>query len=77
MRGTAAGSHLPLPKSWPRRVRSAVVHAVAMANVVSAATRSRAENHFSARVRLQAENHRLRNEISLLNEELRIKDARM
>jgi putative transposase len=67
----------PLPKGWPRRVRSAAVHAVSMANVVFTVTRSRAENHFNARVRLQAENDRLRNEIALLREELRIKDARM
>ncbi len=68
---------ISLPKGWPRRVRSAVVHAVSMANVVFTITRSQAENHFNARVRLQAENDRLRSEISLLREELRIKDARM
>jgi hypothetical protein len=66
-----------LPKGWPRRVRSAAVHAVSMANVVFTVTRSRAENHFNARVRLQAENDRLRNEVALLREELRIKDHRM
>ncbi len=63
---------LPLPKGWPRRVRSAVIHAVSMANVVFTVTRSQAENHFNARVRLQAENDRLRNEISLLHEERRV-----
>ncbi len=48
-----------------------------MANVVFTVTRGHAEHHFSRGVRLQAENDRLRNEISLLHEELRIKDARM
>jgi len=48
-----------------------------MANIVSTVARSCAEHHFNARVRLQAENDRLRAEISLLNEALRIKDARM
>jgi transcriptional regulator with XRE-family HTH domain len=67
----------PLPKNWPRRVRSALVHAISMSNVVFTVTRSHAENHFNARVRLQAENDRLRREIALLAEELRIKDARM
>jgi transcriptional regulator with XRE-family HTH domain len=67
----------PLPKNWPRRVRSAVVHAISMSNVVFAVTRSHAENHFNARVRIQAENDRLRREVSLLTEELRIKDSRM
>jgi transposase-like protein len=66
-----------LPKGWPTRVRSAVVHAISMSNVVFAVTRSHAENHFNARVRVQAENDRLRREVSLLTEELRIKDSRM
>jgi len=66
-----------LPKAWPRLVRSAVVHAISMSNVVFTVTRSHAENHFNARVRIQAENDRLRREVALLNEELRIKDARM
>ena len=66
-----------LPKGWPRRVRSAVVHAVSMSNVVFTVTRSHGENHFNARVRIQAENDRLRREVALLREELRIKDARM
>jgi transposase InsO family protein len=48
-----------------------------LANVVFAVTRGRAENHFNARVRLRAENDRLRSEIALLREELRIKDGRM
>ena len=66
-----------LPKNWPRRVRSAVVHAISMSNVVFTVTRSHGENHFNARVRIQAENDRLRREVALLAEELRIKDARM
>ena len=36
-----------------------------------------AENHFNERIRLKAENERLRGEILLLREEMRIKDARM
>ncbi len=68
---------IPLPKLWPRRVRSAAIHAVSLANVVFTVTRGRAENHFNARVRLRAENDRFRNELALLREELRIKDARM
>lgn len=66
-----------LPDGWPRFVRSAVLHALSMASVVSTAVRGRAENQFDAGVRLRAEIDRLRNEISLLQEELRIKDARM
>jgi len=68
---------LALPRRWPHRVRSAVVRAVSIAKVAFTATRSHAEHHFDARVRLQAENDRLRREVSLLLEELRVKDARM
>ena len=68
---------LRLPKHWPRRVRSAVVHAVSMANVAFTAARSHAEHQFDVRARRQAENDRLQCEVSLLREEIRIKDARM
>jgi putative transposase len=68
---------IPLPKDWPGRVRSAVVYAVSMANVAFTMTRAQAANQFNARLRLQSKNDRLRREISLLHEELRIKDARM
>jgi hypothetical protein len=46
-----------LPKGWPHRVRSAVVHAISMSNVVFTVTRSHAENHFNARVRIQGAAH--------------------
>lgn len=68
---------IPLPKDWSRHVRSAVVNAVSMANVAFTATRAHAANHFNARIRHQAELDRRDREISLLREELRIKDARM
>jgi len=77
MQATSIERRIPLPQHWPRRVRSAVVHAVSMANTAFTVTLSHAENHFNARVRLQAENDRLRREVSLLKEEIRIKDARM
>jgi putative transposase len=72
-----ATENAPLPKHWPRRVRSAVVHAVSMANVAFTATQARTENHFNAHTRLQATNDRLQRQVALLFEELRIKDARM
>jgi len=67
----------PLPSHWPCRVRSAIVHAVSMANVAFTIVRAHAERHFDARVRLQAELDQRDREISLLHEKLRIKDARM
>jgi len=67
----------PLPKHWPRRVRSAIVHAVSMANVAFTASQARAENYRKAGARLQAANDRLQRQVALLLEEIRIKDARM
>jgi transposase InsO family protein len=68
---------LPLPKGWPKHVRSAVIHTISMAQVALTATRSWAANNWNARIRLKAENDRLRQEVSLLQEEIRIKDDRM
>src|SRR5213593_4613761 len=70
-------SEIPLPKGWPRGVRSAVIHTISLARTSVTHTRSWAANHFNERVRLKEENERLRNEILLLREESRIKDARM
>lgn len=68
---------IPLPKSWPCHVRSAVLHIIALAQYATVYTRSWASNSLNARVRLRAENDRLRQEVALLEEEIRIKDARM
>jgi hypothetical protein len=73
----ARSASIPLPKGWLRHVRSAVVHAVSIARVSLSVVRSGAEHHFDARRRLQAENGRLRQEVALLEEEVRIKDSRM
>ena len=70
-------SAFPLPKHWPRRVRSAVIHTISLARTSVIHTRSWSANHFNARVRLKEENERLRHETSLLREESRIKDVRM
>jgi putative transposase len=48
-----------------------------MARVSLAVVHPRAEHHFDARIRLQAEKDRLRQEVALLKEEIRIKDSRM
>src|SRR5262245_28561159 len=67
----------PLSRGWTRRVRSAVIHTISLARASATHARSLAENHYDARIRLQAETERLRSEIHLLREEIRIKDARM
>ncbi len=66
-----------LPAGWPASVKSAVIHAIALAHYAIVYTRGWAADSVNARVRLRAENQRLRDEVALLREEVRIKDARM
>jgi len=68
---------LPLPRDWPRRVRAAIVQAVSLARASLALTHGWASESLNAELRRQADEDRLRQEIQLLSEEIRIKDARM
>ena len=69
--------HVPLPKSWPQNVRTAVLHVISLAHVAIVHARSFVINSPSARTRLAGDLQGSLGEISLLEEELRIKDARM
>ena len=55
-----------VPPRWPRRARSAIVHALSLARIALLAATDRV-----------ATSVRLEHELALLREELRIKDARM
>ncbi|MHC4089817.1 MAG: hypothetical protein ACYSUQ_14200 [Planctomycetota bacterium] len=66
-----------LPRGWPRRVKSAVLHVIALGQYTVAYARSWAVDGRITRVRLKAENDHLRQQVGLLTEEIRIKDARM
>jgi hypothetical protein len=68
---------MPLPKGWPRVVRSAILQVVGLAQMSLTYSRSWAADSRLARVRLQAALDQARSEIALLAEELRIKDARV
>ena len=68
---------IPLPRSWPGRVKAATLHVISLAQFALAYTRGWAVNSQVARVRLKAENDQLSQHVALLSEELRIKDARM
>ena len=72
-----APSNIPLPTGWPDSVRSAVIYVICLAHYAIVAARGWAANSINARVRLAAENDRLKQEFQPLREELRIKDARM
>ena len=68
---------IPLPKDWPNRIRSGVIQVISLAHFSLTFARSVAANSINARVRLKAENNRLRQEIAILIEAARIKDSRM
>jgi hypothetical protein len=70
-------SDTPLPSGWSDSVRSAVIYVFSLAHYAITCARGWAANSATARVRLAAENDRLNQEIQLLGEELRIKNARM
>jgi hypothetical protein len=64
---------LPLPKHWPQKVRSAAVHAIALARLALTTARGQAHSTDPGTGRIA----RLTEEILLIKEEMRIKDARM
>ncbi len=68
---------ISLPKSWPRRVKSAVLHVISLAHYAIVRARGRAAGGASSQERFSAENERLSEECALLREEIRIKDLRM
>jgi len=66
-----------LPKGWQGCVKSAVLHAIALAHYAIVYARAWAADSINARVRLAAENDRLHEACALLGEEIRIKDTRI
>jgi hypothetical protein len=70
-------SFIPLPKSWPSRVKSAVLQVISLAHYALTYSRSWAADCRNDRVRRMAENSRLKEEVALLHEELRIHRLRM
>ena len=68
---------IPLPKGWKKPVRSAVLHVLSLAQYAAVYTRGWAADSTNARVRLKAELDRANQELLLLREEIRIKDARL
>ena len=68
---------IPLPKGWKRHVRLAVVHVISLAHFCMIRVRGKAAQSASIRVRHTAEIDQLKQELVLINEQMRIKDARM
>jgi hypothetical protein len=70
-------SDISLPTSWAKNVRSAVLHVISLAQFALIYTRGWAANALNPHARQAAAMDRLTNEVALLQEELRIKDARI
>ena len=68
---------ISMPRGWKHRVRSSVLHILALSYYTFTALLARAALSKNRQVRLRAQIGRRDNEIVLLQEELRIKDARM
>src|SRR5271165_7477578 len=66
---------MAIPKDWTVRVRTALLHVIALAQYVAVYTRAWAANSPSARVRLQADKDQLQQEVAWLKEELRVASA--
>ena len=77
MPAKSSSPEIPLPRSWPSRVKSAILHVISLGQFSLAYTRGWAANSPNGRMRLKAEVDRACQEITLLREEIRIKDARM
>jgi len=68
---------LPLPRGWSLQVRSAVIQVISLARTSLALSQGWASESMNPELRQQAEEDRLQQEVQLLREEIRIKDARM
>ena len=68
---------LHLPKGWPAKIRSSMLHVISLAQYAAVYTRSWAADNSNQRVRLKAKVLRLEDDNAQLREEIRIKDARM
>lgn len=77
MRNRKQGDGPRLPAGWTRRVRAALLHVLSLAQFAVARTRGWAADRLDELLWLHVENARLRQEVALLREEIRIKGARM
>ncbi len=68
---------IPLPRGCLQSVKVAMLHVISLAEFGMAYTRGWAISSPISRIRLKAENDRLKQHAAFLTEEIRIKDARM
>ena len=80
--GDSMSSHsnplkIALAKAWPKKIHAVVLQVISRAHFAMVYSRSWAVISRIARVRLQAEKDPFKQQLALLREEIRIKDARM
>ena len=68
---------IPLPSGWAENVKSAVLHVISLAHFAIVEARGWAANAVNPRARQAAEIDRLTGEVALLQEQIRIQNARM
>ena len=73
---SSAQPRLSVPRNWASSIQAAMLQVIALAHYAISYTRSWAANGPNERLRLAAKADQLDQEVALLREELRIKDAR-
>ena len=73
----SSSPEIPLPRGWPSRVKSAILHVISLGQFTLAYTRGWAANSPNSRIRQKADLDRTHQQIALLREELRIHKLRM
>ncbi len=68
---------IPLPRHWPSRIKTALLHAVGLERLALLGARAGFESSPDPRARMAAEIDRLRELLAARDEEIRIKDARL
>ena len=74
MPGAESSHPLTLHRGWPRSIRSAAVHAISLSNFALTTALGWAAQSLNPRLRLRGELERRRQQITLLREEIRIKN---
>jgi hypothetical protein len=67
----------PIPSTWPKHVKTGILHTISLARMVFSAARGHANRSKKTGVRLSSDLAQAHREIALLEEEIRLKDLRM
>ena len=74
---TKKAPRIPLPNDWSGHVKTGILHVIALAQTALTAARARSSKKRGVVARLRAQLEGAEREISLLQEELRLKDLRL